>query len=165
MRLMWFYRMFGVNLPGNSVSGTPGMAFVFLIFFLLTGCSSHPLGPPGKGVLKSNQLKDLLIDLHYYDGLYENSHSFTDYFMDMNIDTLDFYQQIFEMHGVTRDNFIKSLNYYSYNPPQFEAIYNRVVDELSMRLNEADMEYSSIHDDFTIRQIERGEDQSPAEIE
>jgi hypothetical protein len=107
-----------------------------------TGCSSHPEGPPGKDVLKTDQFVQLLIDMHYFEGVYTLSGNISHYRPGgmMATDTIDFYQPVLDMHGVGRAEFKKSMEYYSYNPSQFEAIYDRVVDELNRRLREAEMQ-------------------------
>jgi hypothetical protein len=108
-----------------------------LLVLLLAACTSHPLGPPGKGVLKSRQFADLLVDMHYMESVFELNSNFNYYNPDM--DSLDFYTPIFEKHGVTREVFIKSMEYYAYNPPQFEALYTKVLDELAKRASEAEL--------------------------
>lgn len=107
-----------------------------------SGCSSHPAGHPGKDVLKPDQFVDLLIDMHYFEGVYTLSEDFGNYRPGgkMATDSIDFYQPVLDLHGVGRTEFKKSMEYYSFIPSQFEAIYDRVVDELTRRLREADMQ-------------------------
>jgi hypothetical protein len=109
---------------------------------VICGCSSHPAGPPGKDVLGSDQFVNLLIDMHYYEGVYSVSGNIGNYRPGgiRITDSLDFYQPVLDRHGVGRAEFKKSMEYYSFNPSQFEAIYDRVVDELNRRLMEAEME-------------------------
>ncbi len=112
---------------------------LFIVIFLISGCSSHPKGPPGKGIMNQNSFVDLLVDIHFYEGVYSATESITSYHPDMSHDSVDYYQGIFEKHGVTREEFKKSLDYYSYNPSQFERLYNRVIDELNKKMSEAEM--------------------------
>jgi hypothetical protein len=114
-------------------------AFSLIMIMLLAGCSSHPQGPPGKGVLRGDRLVDLLVDMHYFEGVYAISNISASRH-DMGADSLDFYLPVLEMHGIGREEFRKTMEYYSYNPPQFEALYNEVVDELNRRLSETDIE-------------------------
>ena len=107
---------------------------------LLNACSSHPLGPPGKDILKPKQFADLLVELHFYEGLYSISGGGYDYRESLWSDSMDLYKPVLEKYGIGREEFVKTLEYYSYNPVQFELIYNEVVEELSRRLNEAEME-------------------------
>lgn len=112
---------------------------LFIVIFMVSGCSSHPKGPPAKGVIGQNRFVDLLVDIHFYEGVFTVTEDMASYQRDMSHDTVDYYQGIFEKHGVTREQFTKSFNYYSYNPSQFERLYNRVIDELSRRVSEAEM--------------------------
>lgn len=89
--------------------------------------------------MRQSDFTDLLVDMHYYEGIYAVTGSVTSYVNDPEEDTLDFYGPVLQKHGVTKEIFRKSLDYYSYNPPQFEMIYNRVIDELSRRLAESEM--------------------------
>ncbi len=114
-------------------------AFSIVMIVLLAACSSHPQGPPGKGVLRGDRLVDLLVDMHYFEGVYTISNMSVSRH-DMGADSLDYYLPVLEMHGVGREEFRKTMEYYSYNPPQFEALYNRVVDELNRRLSDAEIE-------------------------
>lgn len=110
------------------------------IIILSPACSSHPKGPPREGVLRESRMVALLVDLHYFEGIYTVTGGSTGYWADKSADSLDFYHEVFASHGTGREEFKKSLEYYSYNPEQFEQLYNRVVDELSKRLTEAEME-------------------------
>jgi hypothetical protein len=112
---------------------------LFIVIFLISGCSSHPKGPPGKGIMNKNSFVDLLVDIHFYEGVYSATEGITSYHPDMSHDTVDYYQGIFEKHGVTREEFQKSLNYYSYSPSQFERLYTRVIDELNIKMSEAEI--------------------------
>ena len=112
---------------------------LFIVIFMVSGCSSHPKGPPAKGVISQNRFVDLLVDIHFYEGVFISIEDMASYQRDINHDTVDYYQGIFEKHGVTREQFKKSFNYYSYNPSQFERLYNRVIDELNRRMSEAEM--------------------------
>lgn len=108
-----------------------------LLVLLLAACSSHPLGPPGKDILKSRQFAELLVDMHYMESVFEINRDFNYYNPEM--DSLDFYTPIFEKHGITREVFIKTMEYYNFNPPQFEALYTKVLDELGRRISEAEL--------------------------
>ncbi len=115
------------------------MAGIF-IMLLLTGCTSHPQGPPGKNILNENQLVDLLVDMHYYESVFTITGHSTGYRPATGIDSVDYYRPVLDMHGIGREEFVESMRYYSYNPPQFEALYNRVVDEINRHHARAQME-------------------------
>ncbi len=121
------------------------IVLLFSLIALIAACSSHPKGPPGRDVMRQSDFIDLLVDMHYYEGIYSVTGSVTSYISNPEEDTVDFYGPVLQKHGVTRESFRKSLDYYSYNPPQFEMIYNRVIDELSRRLAKAEM---AIEEDY-----------------
>ncbi len=89
--------------------------------------------------MKQSEFIDLLVDMHYYEGIYTVTGSVTTTIFSPEQDTIDYYRPVFKKHGVTREIFRKTLNYYSFHPPQFEMIYNRVIDELNRKLAEAEM--------------------------
>jgi hypothetical protein len=117
------------------------LAAAFLATLLLASCSSHPKGPPGKGILRDNDLVDLLVEMHYMENIFSVA---TDYYTYTpgKYDTLDYYQELFDKYGITRADFERTLEYYSFHPPRFEILYNRVVDELSRMLTETEMAQS-----------------------
>lgn len=128
------------RLNGN-LSGLAVLASVLLFPVLIAACSSHPQGPPRDGILKADEFAGVLVDMHYYDGVFAVTGG-SSYMSQSEADSLDFYREVLEKHGIGREEFRKTLTYYSYNPEQFEEIYNRVMDELSRKLAEAEMEES-----------------------
>jgi hypothetical protein len=139
---MKFFSVCGSILLSNKVFRYLRFVVTATAIIAFSGCSSHPAGPPGKDVLRTDQFVNLLIDMHYFEGIYTLSGNIGHYRPGgrMITDSLDFYQPVLDMHGVGRAEFKKSMEYYSFNPSQFEAIYDRVVDELNRRLIEADMQ-------------------------
>lgn len=128
-----------LTLSGDKSPGITFSAILLIAALLSAGCSSHPQGPPGKDVMRQSEFIDLLVDMHYYEGIYTVTGSVTTTIFTPEQDTIDYYSPVFERHGVTREIFRKSLDYYSFHPPQFEMIYNRVIDELNRKLAEAEM--------------------------
>ncbi len=137
---MKFFLVCGSTRSNSSFFLPVSLILLILSGLLLTACSSHPKGPPGKGILRTRQLVELLVDLHYYESVYTVAGHSVGYRHEPESDTLDYYLPVFEKHGTTREVFRESMKYYSYNPSQFEAIYDRVVDELKRRHSEAEME-------------------------
>jgi hypothetical protein len=118
------------------------IASAILLILLALSCNSHPQGPPPKGVLKEKPLVDLLVDMHYFEAVYAITGHIGGPRPDRGIDTLDFYQPVLDRHRIGRDQFVETMRYYSYNPVQFELLYNRVIDELNRRHTMAQMERS-----------------------
>ena len=124
----------------DNYAGLLVSAVFILIVSLITACASHPQGPPPKGVLKENRLVDLLVDMHYYESVYSITGHISGFRSEHGADTLDLYQPVLDKHGIGREQFVETMRYYSFNPPQFEALYNRVVDEINRRHTMAQME-------------------------
>ena len=110
-----------------------------IVVSLAAACTSHPQGPPPKGVLKENRLVDLLVDMHYFESVYSVTGHISGFRPDRGPDSLDFYQPVLDMHGIGREEFVETMRYYSFNPPQFEALYNYVIDEINRRHTMAQM--------------------------
>jgi hypothetical protein len=135
----------GSILSNNKYQGIKSLFFLFSLALIMTCCTSHPKGPPGKGILGADEFIDLLVDIHYYEGVFSITDGPTSFRPDgrMASDTIDFYQPVLDRHGITREKFQMTINYYSYHPARFEAIYTRVIDRLSKKLHDAEIESRS----------------------
>jgi hypothetical protein len=135
----------GSILLNNKYQALKSLIFIFSLTLIMTGCTSHPKGPPGEGILGADKFIDLLVDIHYYEGVFTIIDGPTNFRADgrMASDTIDFYQPVLDRHGITREEFQMTINYYSYHPTRFEAIYTRVIDRLSKKLHDAEIESRS----------------------
>ncbi len=102
-----------------------------LILIVVAACSTNPLGPPGKDIIPPDDLVNLLTDLHYFDGVISHHNDILD-----KSDSIDYYSEIFSKHGVDRIQFEKSMNYYAFDPANFERMYEQVVEKLNRRQSE-----------------------------
>ena len=136
---MKFFWVCGL-IPSSNKHSRYIYIVILVATVLLSGCSSHPMGPADKDILKPDKFVEVLIDMHYYEGIYSIAENM-DYLPSKikDIDTLDFYKPVLDKHGIDRNKFENSLKYYSYKPNQLEDMYDRVVDELSRRLREAEI--------------------------
>jgi hypothetical protein len=82
---------------------------------------------------------NLLVDMHYLEGMYAVAGITPEYIPSRESDTVDFYKNTLDKHNVTREDFTRSINYYSRDPDQFEDIYTQVMDILNKRLSEAEI--------------------------
>jgi len=103
--------------------------------------------------MSQDRFVDLLVDIHFFEGIYSITGDVTSYNPDMGDDMPDYYQGIFERHGVTRDEFKKSMNYYSYDPNLFEKLYTRVIDELNIKMSEAEMKEPDLPEPSVAEQV------------
>jgi hypothetical protein len=115
-------------------------AILIFLLLLISACSPPSRDIPGKGLMKPSQLVSLLVEMHYYEGIFEVHRDYTGFMPGIGADTLDFYHRIFEKHGIDRETFKDVMTYYSHNAVEFELIYNKVVDELNKRMTDAEME-------------------------
>ncbi len=107
--------------------------FILFLALLATACSTNPKGPRGKDIIPPEELIDLLADLHYYDGIITHHNDMID---NRDSDSIDLYAEIFSKHGVDRFQFEKSMNYYAFDPANFERMYEQVVEILNRRQTE-----------------------------
>ncbi len=103
------------------------------LILLFAGCSTNPKGPRGYNIIPPGEMIDLLADLHYYDGLISQNDEIT---AGVDKDSTDLYRFIFEKHGVDRLKFEKSMNYYAFEPGNFERMYAEVIEKLNKRQTE-----------------------------
>jgi hypothetical protein len=100
----------------------PFIAILTFIFFS-TGCERS-----GKDVISKKRIVPLLVDLHKVEGM-AMLQSFNKTFS--TFDNVELYESVFQKHGVTREQFEKSVHYYSNSPLEFEQIYEKVIAEIT----------------------------------
>jgi hypothetical protein len=93
--------------------------------FVLASCSSNDK------VLSEKEMARVLRDIHLADGAYDTQRYAQNRFE--NIDSLYLYKGVFEKNGVSREEFVNSLKYYSKYPRRLEDIYTMVVNDLSAK--------------------------------
>lgn len=100
----------------------------YLILFFLVGmivsCSQRP-----KDVLSPDQMRNVLIDMHVADGIFETPayrHTPTN-------EKSQYYAAILNKYGVTEAQFDSSVVWYTRNPDQFDKIYAQVVNQLEQK--------------------------------
>ena len=99
--------------------------FLFIITFL--ACSKRP-----SNVLTVREMTDILIDLHTLDGImvtHEFRHVSEE---ERNL----FYEAVLIRHNTTQAQFDSSVVWYTRDPRQFERIYNRVLNQLTLNLEQ-----------------------------
>lgn len=71
----------------------------------------------------------VLADIHLTDGVLDNYRYTMNRYQ--NPDSLYLYKVAFERNDVTREEFIRSLQYYSQYPKRLDRIYTEVINRLS----------------------------------
>lgn len=84
-----------------------------------------------EGVLDEKAMVELLTEMHTADAYFKVT---TGSEYDTLIGEINYtYNQIFKKHGTTKENFEKSMDYYSKNPKKFRAMYEKVVLNLNKK--------------------------------
>ncbi len=101
----------------------------YILFILIITFSCKSTSEKEKiEVLPQEKLIPVLIDLHKVDGVlsvYSIRRKFKKY------DKKDIYDQVLAKHNTTREQVNYSLEYYSDDMEQFEAIFDKLIEELS----------------------------------
>ena len=95
---------------------------------LLFSCNKNKLP---EGVLDEKTMVAVLTDMHTADAYFKVT---TGSEYDTIIGEINYtYNQIFKQHGTTKEDFEKSMEYYSKNPKQYRAMYEKVVLKLNKK--------------------------------
>ena len=98
------------------------------LFFLIVSCSEHEKRIQKKDTIQPEELVLLISDIHLADAIL----AMPTYLRRIpGKDSLSNYQDIFDKHGSTLEQFETTLQYYSDHPLEFELIYEKVVNNLS----------------------------------
>lgn len=100
---------------------------VISLLILSIACERKP-----KEVIDKKQLVPIMVDLHKVHSIVK-SQTFTKIFY--TTDSVQIYEPVFEKHGVTREQFEKSIAYYSGFPVEFDLMYEEVIAELTREQN------------------------------
>ena len=104
----------------------------FLLLLLLS-CNSNGLP---RGVLSRDQMESVMWDMieadqYYHEYLLRDSSK-----RDVRSETFKLYEQVFQIHKTTRENFDKSYAYYSAHPKLMKDIFDSLSDNGSRKLQE-----------------------------
>ena len=91
---------------------------------MLCSCSERNKKLP----ITESKFKEILIDIHFHEARLEQFTSMTDTFF---YAIGKGYENIFEKHSVTKEQFQETFLYYEQQPAAFEKIYEEIVDKLS----------------------------------
>lgn len=97
---------------------------LYIVLLVLTAvilCGCRP-----KGILRSSQMREVLVDLHKTDALLQ----MTDKNYVPQEEKAAYYAQVLEKHGITQAQFDSSLVWYTAHPQLFDKIYPKVLAEL-----------------------------------
>ena len=99
-------------------------------------------------IIPRRDFVELLVDLHITDAIATN-HTINENFG--RLDSAILYHTVLESHGFTKEQMIRSMNYYSSDPEELVEIYDDVFSRLSKQADEAKELYSSTSASRTYR--------------
>jgi hypothetical protein len=113
-------------------------SIVMLRYFILIFLSSLVLffsgcGGKDRDIIQKNKLIDIIVDIHKVDAMAMSETFIRTY---MFVDSVDLYTPVFEKHGISREQFEKSIFYYNSIPLEFDGIYDEVIAELTRQQTE-----------------------------
>lgn len=129
-----------------------GFGFVLLVFFFI-GCEQREETPP-PDILSKDEFTAVMIDVQLIEGM--KVHRLgpkRDRTPDMEV----LYNGVFQKHGIEKEAFIDTYDYYKERPDQMELIYEQVLDSLSKLDVEVKKEYG--------REVRSARDTSGAEFD
>lgn len=101
---------------------------LLLCYVVLMGCSKESELP--EGVLPKEKMVPFLIDVYTAEGKIQNLRVSRDSATAL----FQVYEdQLFEIHDIDRDAYLKSMSYYYEQPKKMEDIYATVLDSLNLR--------------------------------
>lgn len=100
---------------------------LFLLAIVFGSCQEASPPEPADGLGKEKFI-DVMIDVQLSEamrtqrGVRERNEG---------VDAPELYQSVFEKHGITKEKFLISYNYYKAHPAEMELVYEAVLDSLS----------------------------------
>jgi hypothetical protein len=110
-------------LPAKFLKFT---AIVAVMFFGTASCSSDEKKPP----IKEEKFQEILTEIHVMQTKLESFKAINDTSL---FAAVKGHQEIFSKHGVTKEQFNETFNFYISNPKQMDKMYEKIIDELSVK--------------------------------
>lgn len=103
--------------------------YLLLIILFVSACKQeYPSAP--SDVIQQQQMKLILMDMHMADAVAETKAQNGASEVQL---TQQYNQQIFKLHNVTREQFVKSYHFYETNPKLLNKMYEEILVEMSKR--------------------------------
>lgn len=103
---------------------------ILLIFPLLFSChNDNNKRTEPKSIIPKEKFIRLLTDLHKTDGYFSSIKQ--NMINDSTLNPKNFFGEVFHKYGVTNKEFQATILYYCYQMPEFEKIYEQVVQNLN----------------------------------
>lgn len=109
----------------------------FIITFILFSCNSQQGKTTEKPPIPKEQFIRLLTDLHKTDAYF--SATKRNLINDSILNPKNFFGEVFHKYGVTNEMFQATVLYYCYRMPEFETIYDQVLQNLNQEKDSLQM--------------------------
>ncbi|MBE0653722.1 MAG: DUF4296 domain-containing protein [Bacteroidales bacterium] len=106
------------------------LSFIFLI---VSSCNDDAMKFNNKDVIDKDEFVKILSDIHLMDAITNGPGYFRKY---EPSDSVDLYSSIFSKYGVTKAEFDTTVANYSRRPDLFMKVYDEVILQLTLRVDE-----------------------------
>lgn len=110
---------------------TPKFKTLSIILILLTLMSCGKNRTP-QGVMNEDKMAEFLIDAYHLEGFYSIESGYRK--EDLSKEAIISYDNLLKKHGITAEDFEKSLEYYTQHEEKYKLIHQRVIDSLDAEL-------------------------------
>jgi len=100
------------------------VCFIWVVFSFFTACIPKNNHVPHE-YIQPEQMKRVLYEMYLADA-FNSERLVRERTLNHQTETVNYYQQILRNHGIARDKFFKSLDYYKKHP----AVYRELTDSL-----------------------------------
>lgn len=108
----------------------------------LAACAPSDERP--RNLIPENKMVRVMVDTHIFEAMAEGKNLFNDTlvrFVKIN------YDEIFKKHGITKEQFLITFDYYEHNPGKMDELMGKVIDEMSKMEAELKGERQEITED------------------
>jgi len=111
-------------------------SFFFFLFFLFLSCSpstENAVGNMPTEIIQPDSLVIILTQIHIAEAILHELKTDTKH---KEKTAQNYYSEIFAKHGITLDQYEKSIEYYQQHPEIYQDIYEEVITQLSQKQTE-----------------------------
>lgn len=101
----------------------------FVLFLAISGCRNPSKEPPQPGVIPKEEFTRLMLDLHLADGWFAYRRAQGE---DAKALAIRIYDSVFAHHGIARQQFEKSIEWYAARPQLLNKIYDDLIHEVNV---------------------------------
>ena len=100
--------------------------FIFILFIFSIACKNQNQAP--ENIIPKEQMVDIIVKIHLADGMFTINEVRRKY---ASKDSTNYYDNIFEEYGYTRQDFDTSIYYYSHQINEYNKIYIEALNRLN----------------------------------